>query len=135
MSVFRDGAHAADFLGGFLREESTKPGHFFAGSGVIIGYTLSDPALRIVMDASVKPEPGRAFAVYVDDPKAPKPAVEFFMDADTFDQMYRGEAQPMQLMTSGRVKSEGDVAAAMRLLPAMAAGIPHYKKYCEMHGR
>jgi len=133
MSVFRDSAHAKEIIGGFLRDEATKEGNFFAGSGVIMAYSLSDPALRIVLDASVKPEPGRAFAVYVDDASAPAPAVEFSLDADTFDQLYRGEAQPMALMMTGKVKAKGDVTAAMRLLPAMGAAIPHYKKYRDTH--
>jgi len=131
--MFRDSAHAAEFIGGFFREEAAKAGNYFAGSGVIIGYTLTDPALRLVMDASVTPEPGRAFAFYIDDAKAPAPAVEFFMDADTFDKVYSGEAQPMALMMTGKVKSKGDVTVAMRLLPAMGAAIPHYKAYREAH--
>ena len=133
MSVFRDSAHAAEIIGGFLRDEATKEGNFFAGSGVIMGYVLSDPALRIVLDASVAPEPGRAFAVYIDDPKAPEPAVEFSMSADIYDQLYRGDAQPMALMMTGKVKAKGDVTSAMRLLPAMAAAIPHYKAYRQNH--
>jgi hypothetical protein len=133
MSSFRDSAHAAEILGGFLRDEAKKEGNYFAGSGVIMAYTLNDPAMRMVLDASVKPEPGRAFDVYVDDASAPAPAVEFFLDADTFDKLYRGEVQPMALMMTGKVKAKGDVTVAMRLLPAMASAIPHYKKYRETH--
>ncbi|HVA28154.1 MAG TPA: SCP2 sterol-binding domain-containing protein [Candidatus Baltobacteraceae bacterium] len=133
MSVFRDSAQAAEFLGGFFREETAKAGHYFAGSGVIIAYTLTDPALRLVMDASVSAEPGRAFAFYINDDAAPAPGVEFFMDADTFDKVYSGEVQPMALMMSGKVKAKGDVTIAMRLLPAMAAAIPHYKAYRAAH--
>ena len=133
MGVFRDSAHAAEIIGGFLRDEASKEGNFFAGSGVVIGYTLADPALRVVLDASIPPEKGRAFDVYIDDAKAPNPAVEFFLDADTYDRLYRGEGQPMALMMTGKVKAKGDVTAAMRLLPAMAAAIPHYKKYRETH--
>lgn len=133
MSVFRDSAHAAEFLGGFFRAEAETGGKFFSGSGVIIAYTLTDPSLRIVLDASVTPESGHAYDTYVDDPKAPAPAIEFFMDADTFHKVYLGEAQPMALMMSGKVKSKGDVTAAMRLLPAMGAAIPHYKTYTETH--
>jgi SCP-2 sterol transfer family len=133
MSEFRDSAHAADILGGFLQSEAAKDGNFFAGSGVIMAYSLTDPALRMVLDASVAPEPGRAFDVYIDDPKAPEPAVEFFLDADTYDKLYRGEVQPMALMMTGKVKAKGDVTVAMRLLPAMASAIPHYKAYRETH--
>lgn len=129
---FRDAAHAASFIGGFFRDASTKEG-FFAGSGVVIAYTLTDPDLRIVNDGTVEPKPGRAFGFYLNDPAAPAPTVEFFTDADTFHRLYRGEEQPMALVLSGKVKTKGDVTAAMRLLPAMAAASTLYKAYCEAH--
>ncbi len=135
MSVFRDSAHAAEFIGGFFREEAVSGGKFFAGSGVIYCYFLSDLDVRVVVDASVKPQPGRNFDVYVNDPKAPKPTVEFTAEADVFDRVYRGEAQPMAMMMTGKVKTKGDVVAAMRTLPAMGVLIPHYKAYCTAHGR
>jgi hypothetical protein len=135
MSVFRDRADAAEFIGGFFREEAVSGGKFFAGTGVITAYVLSDPDLRIVLDASVTPEPGRAFAVYVDDPTAPAAHVDLIMSADTFDALYGGEAQAVGLLMSGKVKSQGDLTAAMRLLPALGTVIPHYKAYAEKHGR
>lgn len=131
MSVFSDSANARAVLGGFFRQEAGSDDHMFAGSGVIIAYSLSDPAVRIVLDASNPPQPGKAFDVFVDDPNAPSPNVEFFTDADTFDKLYSGQAQPMALMMTGKVKTKGDITAAMRLLPAMARVIPHYKKYRE----
>jgi len=129
MSVFRDSVHAAEFIGGFFREEAVSGGRFFAGSGVIYAYMLEDLNVRIVVDASVKPQPGRNFAVYVNDPQAPPPTVEFFADSDTFDRVYRGDVQPLGLLMSGKVKTKGNVAAAMRTLPAMVLLIQHYKAY------
>ena len=134
MSTFKDKAHLRTFVSGFLAQESSgTENQTFAGSGVVMAYTLSDPDLRIVLDGSVAPQPGKAFGVHIDDPKAPEPAIEFFLSADTYDELYTGNAQPMALMMSGKVKSKGDVAIAMRLLPAMARAIPHYKKYREEH--
>ena len=133
MNAFRDSAHAREVLGGFFQDEAATDDHLFAGSGVVIAYALASPELRIVLDASKPPQPGRAFDIYLDDAAAPKPNVEFRMDADTFDKLYRGEAQPIVLMMTGKVKADGDVTAGMRLLPAMARVIPHYKKYRETH--
>ncbi len=131
MSAFRDSAHLREVLGGFFRQEAAVDDHIFAGSGVIMAYSLKNPEARLVLDASIKPEPGKAFELYVDDPKAPEPQVEVFMDADTFDQLYRGQVQAMALMMTGKAKAKGDVTIAMRLLPAMARAIPHYKTYRE----
>ncbi len=133
MAVFQNSAQAREVLGGFFRQEAATDDHMFAGSGVIIAYNLNDPDVRLVLDASKPPQPGKAFEIYVDDANAPAPQVEFFSDADTFDKLYRGEVQPMVLMMTGKVKAKGDVTVAMRLLPAMARVIPHYKKYRETH--
>jgi hypothetical protein len=131
MSAFRDSQQARDVLGGFFREESATDDGIFAGSGMIIAYSLSDPAVRIVLDASKPKEPGKAYDVFIDDPAAPAPRLEFATDADTFDKLYKGEVTAMSLMMTGKVKAIGDTSVAMRLLPALARAIPHYKKYRE----
>jgi len=133
MSAFRDSKHAAEVLGGFFRQQAEKGDSVFGGSGAIIAYTLKEPVLRIVLDASKPPQPQAAFGVYVDDPKAPEPQIELFMRADTFDKLFSGEMKPMELMASGHAKAKGDLAVSMRMLPAMARDIPHYKKYRETH--
>ncbi|MDE2482302.1 MAG: SCP2 sterol-binding domain-containing protein [bacterium] len=133
MSAFRDSAHLRDVIGGFFRQEAAVDDHMFAGSGVIIAYKLREPDVRFVLDASVKPAPGRAFEIYLDDPQAPEAQVEISMDADTFDQLYRGQVQAMALMMTGKAKAKGDITIAMRMLPAMARVIPHYKTYRETH--
>lgn len=132
MAAFKDSAHARTVLEDFFKFEATVEDTFFGGNGVVLAYTLKDPVLRIVLDASFKPVPGRRYDVYVDDPNAPKPTVELFMRADTFDALYRGEMAPSALM-AGRAKVEGDLPTAMRLLPAMAKAISRYKKYRETH--
>ncbi len=129
MSAFKDSQEAREILGGFFRQESGEDDHIFAGSGFVVGYTLDDPDVRIVLDATKPPQAGRAYDVYVDDPSAPQPTVEISMPADDFDKLYRGELQAMALVMSGKAKAKGDITAAMRLLPAMARAIPRYKKY------
>lgn len=133
MAAFRDSTHAREVLEPFFKYEAAREDPFFGGNGVVLAYTLKDPVIRIVLDTTRKPEPGHRYDVYIDDPNAPKPTVELFMRADTFDALYRGEIAPSALMT-GRAKLQGDLPTAMRLLPAMAKAIPHYKKYREEHG-
>jgi len=134
MSVFRDAAHAGEFIGGFFREESVDGGRFFAGSGLVYCYTLSDLGVRIVVDASIEPQPGRRFGVYVNDPNAPEPTVEFIADSETFHRVYSGDVQPLTLMAAGKIKTKGNVAAAMRTLPGLVILISHYKAYSAKHG-
>lgn len=130
MAAFRDSAEARQVIGGFFEQEAANASdNLFAGTGVIIAYTLHNPELRVVLDASKAPEPGKMFGVYLDDPNAPEPKVDIAMDADTFDGLFRGELHPMQVMMTGKAKAKGDVTIAMRLLPAMARAVQNYKKY------
>lgn len=133
MSTFRDAQHAADIFGGFFGQESQIDDRMFAGSGLVVAFDLRDPAVRIVLDGRRTPEPGRAYDVYVNDAAAPKPNVEITLDADNFDKLYRGEAQAMMLLMTGKAKASGDITAAMRLLPAVARVIPNYKEYRKTH--
>ncbi|HET9028612.1 MAG TPA: SCP2 sterol-binding domain-containing protein [Candidatus Aquilonibacter sp.] len=133
MSAFRDSAHARDTIGGFFKQEAQEDDHLFAGSGLIIAYSLRDPEVRIVLDASKPAQPGKAYDVYIDDPGAPQPIVDIALSADDFDKLYKGEIQAMALMMMGKAKAKGDITAAMRLLPAMARVIPHYKAYRQTH--
>lgn len=133
MSAFRDRRHAIDVITGFFNEEAQTDDKMFAGSGVIVAFQLTDLDVRIVLDASQPPQPGNAFRYYVNDSAAPQAATEFVTDSETFDKIYRGEGQPMMLLMSGKIKTKGDVTAAMRLLPAMARAIPHYKAFRTNH--
>lgn len=133
MSAFRDSTHARDVIGGFFRQEAQEDDHIFAGSGLVIGYNLHDPATHVILDATKPPQHGKAYDVYVDDPAAPVPTVDIALAADDFDKLYKGETQAMALMMMGKAKAKGDITVAMRLLPAMARVIPHYKKYRETH--
>jgi hypothetical protein len=133
VSPFRDSHHAAEIIGGFFRQEAAEDDKIFAGSGLVVGYDIRDPDVRVVLDAREKPRPGFGYGVYINDVNAPPPHVEFTLDAENFDKLYRGEVQAMTLMMTGKGKARGDITAAMRLLPAMARSIPHYKAYREAH--
>jgi putative sterol carrier protein len=133
MTAFANPDQALEIISGFLRRESRTDDRIFAGSGMILAYTISDLGARIVLDGRRVPKPDHAYDVYVNDPSAPEPSTEFIMDSETFDKVYRGEAQAMMLVMTGKVKTKGDVAGAMRLLPAMAKSIPHYKEYRVTH--
>src|SRR5271163_3514180 len=109
MTAFRDENHIAEVIGGFFRQRAQGGDSMFTGSGLVIAYTLKEPYLRLVLDGSVKPQPGKAFEVYVNDANAPKPNVELFMRADTYDALLRGEMKAMELMSNGRAKAEGDL--------------------------
>jgi hypothetical protein len=135
MGAFKDSKHAADVIGGFFKKmasERWQEGQL-GGSGLILAYSLKNPDVRIVLDARAKPEPGKGFAVFVDDPNAPQPVTEFTLEADDFDRLYKGELEALSMLSKGTLKADGDVGLAMRLLPAQLRSIPFYKSYRETH--
>jgi hypothetical protein len=130
MPSFESVEHFRRVFGGFLElvreDDKTK---LFAGSGTIIGYKLTDLGIAMVLDGTIEPAPGRYFEYYIDDPKAPKPHVTFEMSSETLDDLYSGRLHALQALGTGRVKGYGNVAAGLKLLPAMARVIPLYKSY------
>ncbi|HUA09093.1 MAG TPA: SCP2 sterol-binding domain-containing protein [Candidatus Acidoferrales bacterium] len=134
MSGFRDEKQAYAIIDGFLSELTQEDDKMMAGSGMVIAFTLHKPEMRIVFDAREAPVPGRAYTYTINDPNAPEPVAEFTMDAEIFDKVYSGEAQAIGLMMMGKVKTKGNVPAAMKLLPVVSRAIPKYKKYRELHG-
>ena len=132
-AVFRDAEHAAAVIGSFLSEESTKSNKLLCGSGLTIGYNLSSPSARMVLDFSVEPSEDRSFDYYLNDESAPITNVELFMDGNTFDRFWRGEERPMELLESGKVEARGDIALALRMLPGLAMIVQSYKRFRQLH--
>ena len=135
MAAFSSAQELRDIFGGFMQKMGAAEGGGFSSSGVILAYTVTDPDARFVIDGSVKPTPGRAFAVHIDDPAAPEPHADIFMSADTLDKLYKGELQVMAAQAEGLVKAKGDPLVAMRLLPVMFRVVPLYRAYREKLGK
>lgn len=117
-------------FGGFMDAVRSAPQQgAFAGSGAIIAYRITDLDTTFVLDASVKPVPGRAFDLYVADPKAPAPHVTFEMSGLMLDDLYSGRVGVMDALAKKTIKATGDTALAMRLLPAFARATKAYQQF------
>ena len=82
MPAFDDSEQAQRLIKEFFCRVVAQDDRIFAGSGLIVGFMLHDPAVRIVLDASKPPQPGKAWDVYVNDPAAPEPKVDISLSAD-----------------------------------------------------
>lgn len=109
-------------FGGFFVRLAADGAAPFAGT--ILAYECTDPFVRIVLDATAVPP-----CAYVDDDAAPTAHVTLHADATTFDELLRGQLDPMMAMLSGRVKLTGDTAAALRLAPAIHQTVRAYEEY------
>jgi len=125
--TFSSSQQLRDLFTAFMQSVIKTDLRGFSGSGLVLAYVVSDPAARIVLDAREPARPGKSFAYYIDDPDAPKPAVEIFLSAETLDQMYAGEINVTVAAAQGKIKSVGDHAAALRMLPVMFRTMNHYK--------
>ena len=134
MSAFENAGHLKAVFGGMLNSFADHdPIKMLAGSGLIMTYVVNDPDVVFTIDASVAPKPGANFAVLIDAPSPPKAVVTFYMSGDTLDGIYSGTVSPMAALSSGQIRTEGNREAALKLLPAMFATIPRYKKYKEKY--
>ncbi len=134
MPAFENAAHLKAVFGGMLQSfAENDPIKMLAGSGLIMSYVVKDPDVTFTIDASVEPKPGANFAVHMNNPSAPKAHVTFFMSGDTLDGLYSGAMSPMAALSSGAITTEGNREAALKLLPAMFATIPRYKKFKEKY--
>lgn len=127
--VFATSQDLRDVFGGFVRAVAEGDLKGFSGSGMVLAYTVSDPAARFVLDAREPGKPGAGFKVFVDDPNAPDPSVDIIVTGDVLDRMYGGELNVMAALGQGLIKSKGDQLSAVRLLPVMFRLVPMYKTY------
>ena len=129
MATFSSADDLKRVFGGFLGEMAASDDGVFGGTGLVVAFATSDPSARFVIDGRETPQPGKRFAYYVDDTNAPEPDVEFSASADTFDALFKGEAQVMMLAMTGRVKVRGDMGKAMTLAPALSGIVARYRSY------
>lgn len=121
------------FGGFFAAIQGNDNSKLFAGSGIVVGYRITDLATTIILDGSIVPSPEKKFGVHIGDPKAPEPIVTFELTSDVLDGIYLGEVQSLAALSSGEIVSKGNAAIGLRLLPAVARLIPFYKEYRAKH--
>ncbi len=121
------------FGGFFAAIQGNDNSKLFAGSGIVVGYYVSDLDTTVVLDGSIPPVPGKMFGIHIGDPQAPEPVVTFVLTSELLDGVYRGEVQPLAALSSGKITSRGNAAIGLRLLPAVARLIPFYKEYRAAH--
>jgi|SRR5579862_1725348 len=111
----------------FLRAVSkTEYGRNFASADIVASFETSDREARVVIDTRHRPEDGSWFAVHVGD-QTPQPEVVFSASSETYDRVLRGEMGIMLAITSRKIVADGNVARAMRLVPAFAQCLPMYR--------
>ncbi|MBV8654713.1 MAG: SCP2 sterol-binding domain-containing protein [Candidatus Eremiobacteraeota bacterium] len=111
----------------FLRAvSSSDDGRDFASANVVAAFEAHDIGSRIVIDTTGRPGDGSWFSIHVGE-AAPPAEVTFSALAETFDRVLRGELGIMLAITSRKILTEGKVARAMRLVPAFARSLPHYR--------
>jgi len=134
MSGFNDEKHALEIIDGFLTELAKEDDKILAGSGYVISFILHKPEMRIIFDGREAPREGFGYKYLLNPADPPEALAEFEMDAESFDRVYKGEAQAVTLLMTGKVKSRGNVTTALRLLPVISRAIPKYKQYRAEHG-
>jgi hypothetical protein len=124
---FTSSQELRDVFTAFLESAVKNEQRGLSGSGLVMAYVVSDPPARIVLDSREPARPGKTFAYSIDDPAAPKAAVDVHLTATTLDQMFSGELNIMVAAAQGKIKSVGDKPAALRMLPVLFRNMSLYK--------
>jgi hypothetical protein len=113
MPVFANSEELRDMFGGFEREVVKHELVGFSGTGLVLAYTVFDPAARFVLDAREPATPGCAYKMFIDDHNAPEATVDILLSGDTLDSMYKGELNIMDATAKKQIKSRGDRLVAL----------------------
>jgi hypothetical protein len=111
----------------FLKAVSaSEAGEHFANADVVAAFEAHDIGSRIVIDTKQRGTDGAWFTIHLGE-NAPPAEVTFSAPAETFDRVLRGDLGIMLAITSRKIVAEGKVPRAMRLVPAFARSLTHYR--------
>src|SRR5690606_40531403 len=63
-----------------------------------------------------------------------KPDVGLSLSSDTFHKLFTGKGNPMMEFTLGRIKTEGDMGAVLKIVGALPQNIRVYQQYLAEKG-
>lgn len=126
MSVFKDTNHLYETLGGFWkflydRGDFSSP---LKASGIQIKFEISDPGAVIW----VGPD-GIEFGE-----QGLKPDITMTLSADTCHAYWKKEISLPVALAKRKIKSKGNIAKVMKLLPLVKPAYDFYPEYMAKHG-
>jgi putative sterol carrier protein len=132
MSLFKSSDDVYEFLGGIFKV-ALKDQDFRAAAsntGLIVRLNYSEPASEILVDF------GTGEVSYGSDlPADADPDVTLYMRADDANQFWRGDLKFPVAMAKRKVKVEGSIGRAMKLLPLTEPLFSSYRSLLEEAGR
>jgi hypothetical protein len=126
VAVFKDAADVDAHIGQIFRDAVSDPelGPRFAGSGVVLRVTCTDPACSMTADLPNS-------RVYFDDDTAPAPNVEMFMEADVAHRFWLGQVNIAAALARGEMRAKGPIPRILKLVPLARTVFPRYIELCE----
>lgn len=124
-----DREQAKEFLYGYIQaifnDEEAAQG--WRQLNRTVGIKLDDLDLGFTLQCS--PEELSASLGYPD-----KPDVGLHLSSDTFHKLFTGKGNPMMEFTLGRIKTEGDLGAVLKIAGALPQSIKVYQQYLAERG-
>jgi 2-oxoisovalerate dehydrogenase E1 component len=112
-----------------------KVGADVAKANVIVRFEYSDPDAAVTINGRDKPETPGDFISYCWDSKTPEPDVVMINSADFSHRFWHGKENPMLAIAMGKMKTKGDAAKALALLPAIKPAFKIYPEVLKELGR
>lgn len=130
MAYFKDADEVYDLIGGLFLQilEDEELAAKFKRANVTVQYQHTDPDSQITARMA---EPGQVDL----GPTELEPDVTLFMEADVAHEFWLGNVSAPSAMARGKIKSKGNIAKVMKLVPLAKPAIPMYKARLEAKGR
>ncbi|MEW6203458.1 MAG: SCP2 sterol-binding domain-containing protein [bacterium] len=106
-----------------------------AKANLIVRFNYTDPEGSVTINAKDKPADEKAFLDYRFDDNEQTPDVTMTQTADFSHRFWHGRENAIMAIATRKIKAEGNVAAALALLPAIRPVFRLYPKVLKDIGR
>ena len=103
----------------------SEQGRALAISAIVAKFTSVGEDEYIIVDATKAAPDGAAFCVFRNE--GPEPDVTFLAKIETYEEVLYGELNLVMAFTTGKIRSRGSTAKAMRMLPVFERCLPLYR--------
>jgi len=137
MPYFKNSEEMYKIYQALFHRLATHPevGPALAESNLIICFKVHDPQGIITINCHDKPTEQGKHISYVIGESSLKPDLTFTCSSDFSHEFWQGKANVVPAILSGKAKAEGNIAQAMKLLPALKSVSNIYHQILKEIGR
>lgn len=136
MACFKDEVEMYEIYRAFFERLSSHPeiGPALGQSGLIVSFRVDRPSGLLTLNCRNAVAAGRPFT-FSFGPTEEKPDLTLVAEADTIHGFWLGKVNVVTAMVTGKIKAEGNIASAMKLMPVLKSVFELYPSVLKEIGR